>query len=152
MTDGHMDSTDARKPDANTGREIRYPENRVVGLLDTPQQVASAVDAMTAGGILRSEIEVVCGDAAAERLRENTGRTGLADLVMRFSQFIGMPNDEAAIKGRYADALEGGKFLLSVLAASDERRDIATRILGEHGGTGVKFFGKHTIHLSPRAD
>jgi hypothetical protein len=151
MTQGHQDAS--ANPHRNGKQNgVRYPEDRLVGLVDSPERLESVVDALTSGGIPRSEIEVTCGAAAAERLRENTGRTGLADLVMRFSEFIGMPNDESAIKNQYADALATGQLVISVPAASDDRREAAARILHELGATDVKFFGKRTIEWPARAD
>jgi len=55
----------------------------VVGLIATTEQLESAVDALTSGGFLASEIEVIHGAAASEKLRKNTGRSGLAHLATR---------------------------------------------------------------------
>jgi len=153
MTEGRMDNTGAHARENAKDKEVRYPENRVVGLLATREQLESAVDALTSGGFLASEIEVIHGAAASEKLRQNTGRSGLADLAMRFAESIGMPNDETAIKNLYADGLGSGQLLLAVLAPTEERRRVAGRILEEHGGTEVRFFGQYTIEsASSRAD
>jgi hypothetical protein len=153
MTEGSVENTGAHAPDNVNAKEVRYPENRVVGLLTTREQLESAVDALTSGGFLASEIEVIHGAAASEKLRENTGRSGLAHLAMRFAESIGMPNDETAIKNRYADELGSGQLLLTVLAPTDERRRVAGRILEEHGASRVRFFGEYTIESqSSRAD
>ena len=88
---------------------------------------------MTSGGFLPSEIEVIHGAGASEKLRGNTGRSGLAHLAMRFAESIGMPNDETTIKNEYADGLRNGQLLVAVLAPTEERRRLAGRILEEHG-------------------
>ena len=111
MTEGSMENTGAHARDVNDN-EVRYPENRVVGLLATTEQLESAVGALTSGGFL-----------ASEKLRANTGRSGLAHLAMRFAESIGMPNDETAIKNQYADELGSGQLLLTVLAPREERRN-----------------------------
>jgi hypothetical protein len=152
MSDGRIENTDAHARE-NADREIRYPENRVVGLFATREQLESAVNALTSGGFLASEIEVIHGAAASEKLRENTGRSGLAHLAMRFAESIGMPNDETVIKNQYAEGLGSGQLLLTVLAPTEDRRRVAGRILEEHGGTKVRFFGQYTIEShSSRAD
>ena len=152
MTESQHDRASSDARDELQNREVRYPENRVLGLVENPEQLASTVNALTSGGFLQSEIEVICGSAAAERLRENTGRTGLAHLAMRIGESIGMPNDETAIKNRYADALKQGKLLVAVLALSDDRKAEATRILQANGAVGVLFFGKNLIERPARAD
>jgi hypothetical protein len=110
------------------------------------------VDALTGGGFLPSEIDVVYGAAAAEKLRENTGRSGLAHLAMRFSESIGLPNDETAIKNQYADGLHRGQILIAVLAPTEDRREQASRLLEENGATNARFFGQYTIEPPTRAD
>jgi hypothetical protein len=85
-------------------------------------------------------------------MRAHTGRSGFADLAMRFSEFIGVPNDEVTIKNLYADALKKGQLLITVLAPSDDRRQAAGQILTKHGARSVKFFGKYTIEWPSRAD
>jgi hypothetical protein len=145
MTESHNEDASAHEQDHVKENEVRYPENRIVGLLDTPEQLESAVRALTSGGFLTSEIEVIHGAAAAEKLHANTGRKGLTDLAMRFSEFIGVPNDEVTIKNQYADGLKNGQLLLTVFAPTDERQQAASRILEEHGATKVKFLGRYTI-------
>ena len=147
-----MEDAGAPRRDDIKNADIRYPENRVVGLLDSKPQLDAAVDALTSGGFLSSEIEVLHGAAASKELRDNTGRTGLAHLAMRLVESIGLPNDELAIKNQYADALAKGRVLITVLAPSDDRRQQAARILEEHGASSVKFLGQYTIEWPARAD
>src|SRR5690242_9511144 len=97
---------------------------RAVALLDTGEQLESAVGALTSG-VLPSEIEVIHGAAASDKLRENTGRSGLAHLAMRFGESIGIPNDETTIKNEYADGLGKGQLLLAVVASTEQRRTLA---------------------------
>jgi hypothetical protein len=152
MTEGRLDNTGAHARENVADKEVRYPENRVVGLLDTSEQLESAVAALTSGGFLPSEIEVIHGAAASQKLRENTGRSGLAHLAMRFAESIGMPNDETEIKNQYADGLGKGQLLIAVLAPTEERRRVAGRLLEENGAVNVRFFGQYTIERPGRAD
>ena len=152
MTEHLDDRSESNAPRGAEETSVHFPKNRIVGLVQSREELESAVDAPTSGGFLRSEIEIVHGAAAAEKLRANTGRRGLADLVMRFSEFIGVPNDEVTIKNQYADGLKRGQILITVLAPSEERRETAGRILRDHGATEVKFFGAGTIEWPARAD
>jgi hypothetical protein len=133
-------------------RPVRYPENRTVGVLESADTLADAVEALTTGGFLTSEVAVQCGPAAAERLRSSTGRTGYANLAMRLVESIGLPNDELQIKSKYADAIDEGRFLVSVLTPTEERQQLAARLLREHGGSSVRYFGRYTIQTPRRED
>jgi hypothetical protein len=129
---------------------VRYPENAVVGIIDTVEQLEDAVTSLEDGGFLASEIEVLHGQAAATKLSEATGRTGFAGLAMRVIASIGLPNDETAMKNRYAEALQKGWFLVSVLAPTKERQQLATNLLHDHGGKFVNFLGRYTIEQMRR--
>jgi hypothetical protein len=145
-----MPETPADRPltpsaDRSERRDIRYPENRVLGIIDTADKARAAVEALTSTGFLGSEVEVLCGQPAARALRESTGRTGIADLAMRLTAAIGLPNDETALKNRYADAIHDGRFLVAVLGPTDERKALATRVLQDHGAAAIHFFNQLTI-------
>jgi hypothetical protein len=128
----------------------QYPEGRVIGILDTVDQLESAIEALTSNGFLRSEIEILYGEAAAERLSATTGRAGLADLAMRLVAAIGMPDDETIMRAHYEQALRDGYFLVLVLALTEERKSLAARLLEEHGGHFVNFLGRFTIEMLVR--
>jgi hypothetical protein len=124
---------------------VYYPENRLLGVVDSPAQVTSAVEALTAGGFLVSEVEVTCGQAQAERVAASTGRRGLLDLVIRVAERLGLADDEIETKGRYEQALRDGGLIVSVLASTDERKARAADVLRAHGGHLITFFGRLTI-------
>lgn len=124
----------------------------MLAIIDTRDQLRAAIEALTSGGFLRSEIEALHGTSAAQKLYDETGRTGLAHVAMRLVEAIGMPNDELALKSHYADALADGRFVIAVTAPSEERQRVAARLLREHGGQGVHFFARFTITSPQRAD
>lgn len=144
-----MSTADKGEPraaaDSKAEDSMRYPENNVVAIIDTPEELTELVESLTGGGFLKSEIEALYGQAAAEKLRTSTGRSGLAGLMMRLIASIGMPNDETAMKNRYASALTAGQILVRVEAPTDERKELAAKILREHGGQFVNFLGQYTI-------
>jgi len=151
MPDPHAERENDSPSTANNKQPVEYPENRMVGVIDGLEQLRAAVEALTTGGFLSSEIEIHHGAAAAEKLRKETGRTGLANLAMRLVESIGMPNDETVLKNNYADALADGRFLIAVLAPTEERQQSAATLLRAHGGKHLNFFSRYTI-TSPRAD
>jgi hypothetical protein len=137
---------EARQESADRSvQPMHYPENHVVGVVDTPEQLWSAAKALTGGGFLASELAVSCGTSAADALEATTGRTGLADLAIRVAEKLGIENDEMAVKERYEQALRDGRFVVAVSAPTDERKALAAKILQEHGGHFVNFLGRYTM-------
>ena len=119
-----QDATDQRS------EPVEYPVDYLLSVMDTPAQVKCAIDALT-GPFLESEIGVSCGQAAAQRLRESTGRTGLLDKIMRMGQSLGLTNDEMEVKGAYEKALRDGHVVVRVHAPTDDRKELAVRALRE---------------------
>ena len=145
MSESQSQPRDDRLQAGDRGDEIRYPTDHVVGILDTPEQLKEAIRALTGGGFLESEIRVAHGPTAAARLEASTGRTGLVDRLLRFTERIGMPNDETAVKDRYEQALRDGQFAVLVLAPTEERQARAGEVLSAEGGHFINYFGRLTI-------
>jgi hypothetical protein len=120
-----------------------YPENSLLGVLDTPEQVRCALDALS-GPFLETELEVLCGEGQADRLRATTGRTGLLDKALRVVQSFGMWNDELEVKAQYEEALRDGHIVVLVEAPSDDRKQLAVEALRGCGGHFINYFGKFT--------
>lgn len=152
MSEPRLDDADERRARARDEHTVQYPENRMVAILDFRDHISAAIDALTKHGFLPSEIEVYHGLSAAKTLQASTGRTGIAHVAMRFVEALHMPNDELALKHLYADALAEGRFVVSVLAPSEERQRLAAKLLREHGGGNVHFYSRYTITSPSRAD
>ena len=133
-------------------KSIRYPVDQVVAVLDTAQHVRGAADELREGGFLDSEINVTSGAAAADALDDATGRTGLTGLAVRIAEKLGIENIEMERKTKYENAMRDGKFVVAVLAPSDERKKLATQILRAHGAHTANYFSKYTIEglIPPR--
>lgn len=129
---------------------VQYPANHVLAVLDDADQMTAAVAALRNGGYLDSEVDVRTGAPRADDLAASSGRTGLADILMRFAERIGVANEEMETKHRYEQALRENRFVVAVSTPTDERKEIATAILREHGGHGIVYFGKHSIeYITP---
>lgn len=150
MPNSRSKTSRASRPGSRSGKPLRYPENNVVGVIKAVRPLESAVVALQRRGFLPSEIQVMHGADAAATLAKASGRSGLRGLAMRLVAGIGMPNDETAIKNRYAGALAKGWFLISVFAPSDERQKLASKILREHDARFIHFLGRFTIETMRR--
>jgi hypothetical protein len=98
-----------------------------------------------AGGFLASEIRVLSGPAAAERLGAKTGRSGLAGLAIRIAEKLGIEDNEMERKSSYESALREGGFVVAVAAPTDERKELAAALLRDAGAHTVNYFGRFTI-------
>jgi hypothetical protein len=124
---------------------LQYPANHVIGILDTHEQTACAVDGLVTGGFLESEIEILRGAEEADRLDQTTGRRGLVALTIRLFQRIGLENAEIEMKEHYEKALRDGRTVMAILAPTDERKDRAAQILKECGGHFINFYGRLAV-------
>jgi hypothetical protein len=147
MTDIHTDVDASSGAIELSDETIRYPTNHVLSILDDADQLAAATNALSASGFLDSEVTVACGRGAADALGANTGRTGLAHLVIRIAQYFGLPNEESEMKARYEDALRHGRFVVLVSAPTDERKKLASKVLAEHGAKYITFLGRFQFEV-----
>jgi len=145
MFRSHPQRDQARESTGRAADSVRYPTDHVVGIIDTAEQVRAAYLALTSSGFLESEVTVSSGQAAAEALNANTGRSGLSHLAIRIAERFGVSNDEMDLKERYEEALREGRFVLFVLAPTDERRELAASILRDQGAHTVNFLGRFAI-------
>jgi hypothetical protein len=136
--------------DSDGAEAVLYPEGNVIAIVDKVDELEPLIELLTSSGFLASEIQVAYGTSAAETLRANTGRKGLAGLAMRLAESIGIPNDETAVKNRYARALGDCHFVVMILTPTEERKALAAKLLEEHGGTFVNYLGRYTIELLNR--
>ena len=142
-------------PDSSTARQpIQYPTNTVLGVVDDREQLDRLVQALLDGGFMQSEVRVGAGSATADAVHASTGRSGLANLMVRLADKLGAHDEEMEFKAHYEQAMRDGHFVVMVAAPSDERKRRATELLTEHGAHAVSFHGRFTIEgiVPPRED
>ena len=142
MTEPRTDRDAAHAPADKSAEPVRYPRNHVLGVVDSPEQLGAAMTALRDAGFLESEIDVVHGQAAADALDASTGHSGLTDFAMRLAERIGVSNDEMDVKRRYEHALRDGGTIVFVLTPTDERKELAARVLHESGGHLINYMGR----------
>lgn len=150
MTEPRTDRDTTPESSERPTQAFQYPVNHVVGIIETPAQLESAVAALETGGFLASEIAVGTGQATGDALDASTGRTGLAHLAIRVAEHLGISNDEMDMKDRYEQALRDGQFVIAILAPSDARKELAAQMLRAHGAHFVNFLGRFTIESMHR--
>jgi hypothetical protein len=145
MTEPRTDRDATPKSAGQSAERVIYPTNHVVAVVDTPEQLTAAVTALTGAGFLESEVEVGSGRALADAVGASTGRTGLANLAIRVAERLGAADDEMMVKDQYEQALRDRRFVVSVLAPTDERKALAAQLLRDHGGHFINFLGRFSI-------
>ena len=132
-------------PETQRAQEPRYPTNHVVAVIDTEVPLAQAVESLTSGGFLDTEIQVACGNEMADRLKASAGRGGLTGVAIRVAQRLGLEDDEMSLKTRYEQALRDGSFVLLVAAPTADRKERAAELLRQHGAHSIHFLGRFLI-------
>ena len=125
---------------------LTAPENRVLALLDTPDDAAAAIDALATKGFGRDEIFVLCGPKGAERLDMSGSDHGLRGRTYRIMEWMG---DEREVLLRSGEHLAAGGLVVTV-PTDEDTKPTAARILADHGGHEIAHFGRgHWEPLGP---
>jgi hypothetical protein len=143
MQRGHSDWNASAPAGEQAADRAGYSANHVLGVVDTEEAAARAVEALAAGGFLDAEVHVVAGQREADAMHARAGRAGPADLASRVAGRLGAPGDQdqLEVKARYEQALRDGHLLLLVEAPTGARRDRAAQILREHGAHTMNYIG-----------
>ena len=62
---------------------LTYPTNKVLGILNTPQELHGAVTKLNSAGFEKERVQVLCGEKGAERLDVAGERHGFLAKVYR---------------------------------------------------------------------
>jgi hypothetical protein len=124
---------------------ISYPTDNVVAVIADRARVADAYDALTTAGFEATDIKVIAGEGAADRLADTSGRTGFLDKVIRFADKLGVRDEEMEAKATYERALREDQHVISVFAPSEDRARIAADILRRFNGKYIAHFGEFVI-------
>lgn len=142
---------DASRPESEPSPDpTAYPTHHVVAVIDTQDQLSAALAALTSGGFLESEIHYGTGAESADELAASTGRSGLASLLIRLAEHLGLTDEEIETKHRYEQAMRDNTYVVSVSAPTEERKARALELLRDAGGYAISYFGTNTIeHIVP---
>jgi hypothetical protein len=119
-----------------------YPEDRVVGLIDGPQDIRAAVDALSEAGYAGEDVTVLCGPSGLERLDADGSRHGLLGRLIRLVQNYGLEREQLR---HVEEELRRGHFAVSVRVPDDASKRRAADLLAEHGGHYLHYYGRWDI-------
>jgi hypothetical protein len=126
-----------------TDNFLTYPTNRVVAIVDTPDELRSAIAQLNQTGFEEDKIDVLCGQKGADRLDVTGEHHGFLARLYRFIEKFG--DMESENLREYEHELRGGHFLLAVEVPDDERRAQVVQILESHGGHRINFYGRWQV-------
>ena len=122
---------------------LRYPTNKVVATVNTPEQLQSAIQELNQTGFGEDKIDVLCGQKGADRLDVTGERHGFLARLYRFIEKFG--DMESENLHDYEQELRGGHFLLAVDVPNEEKRVHVVQILESHGGHRINFYGRWQV-------
>ncbi len=122
---------------------LRYPTDRIVAVIDEPDQVAIAVARLSEAGFDGEEVRVLCGEEGAQRLDASGERHGLLARLTRILQNFGEEDTHAE---RHAAELRAGHYVVGVHVGEDEDRKAAAHLaLKDADAHFVHYYGDWTI-------
>ena len=122
---------------------LRYPTNKLIGVVNTPEELQAAILELNKAGFGEDEINVLCGPKGADRLDVTGEQHGPLARLYRFVQKFG--DMESDTLREYGEELSSGHFLVTIEAGDEGKRARALNILQSHGGRRINFYGRWQV-------
>jgi len=123
----------------DTRRFIGYPTDSLMAVVATAEAAAAAAAALRAAGIPDRDISILRGEEGADRLDGTGAVNGLIARLRRLVSFTVM--DQLVDMAIYEQAVREGQVVVMVKARG-ERKAAAMRVLREHGGHFMNYYGR----------
>lgn len=124
---------------------IPYPTNKVIGIIDDPNDCKAALHDLRATGFRAGEIEVLTGEEGAHRIDVTGKEHGTLARLVRSIQRLGLGDLEPKHIRRYEQAMLAGQFCIGVSVKKEEAREKVHEILKAHHGHFINFYGEWEI-------
>jgi predicted SnoaL-like aldol condensation-catalyzing enzyme len=128
--------------DHTPGDFISYPTNRVVGTITDAKHARSALASLLNAGFPSSDIDILHGEKDLHRLDPTGEEHGFLAQFQRTVIRTAGRAEEFKHLSRHVDDVRAGRFVIMVLAAEREKRDVAAEVLNAHGAEFVGFYGR----------
>jgi hypothetical protein len=122
---------------------IFYPTNKVVGIIDDPDDAKAALRDLKAAGFTTDDIEVLTGKEGAHRIDPTGEVHGTSARIIRWLQKFGDMEPEHV--RRHEQELLAGHYGIGVTAKEPEARERVRKILKSHNGHFINFYGEWVI-------
>jgi len=122
---------------------IRYPVNKVVGIIDDIKDAQAALHDLQAAGCTAAQVTVLTGEECARRIDVRGDQHGpFAHIVRTIQKVLG--DEEIKDAARYEHEMLAGHFGIGVTARYQEDRDKVLQILKSHNGHFIHFYSPRT--------
>jgi hypothetical protein len=121
-------------------RFIGYPTDSLLAVLPDPERAASTAAALKTVGIPDKDITVLRDDEGASRFDPTGAVHGLFTRLRRIVSFTVM--DQLPDMAWYDAAIRSGQAVVMVLVRGDDRKADAIRVVRDHGGHFVNYYGR----------
>jgi hypothetical protein len=123
-----------------SSRFIGYPTDRLLGVVETGEAAAQVAAALKSAGIPDRDITVMRGDEGAARFDPTGAVHGILTRIRRLVSFTVM--DQLPDMAWYEAAIREGHAVVMTRVRGDARKAEAIRILRDHGGHFVNYYGR----------
>jgi hypothetical protein len=121
-------------------RFIGYPTDSLLGVVPDAEAAARAAAALKAAGIPDRDITILRGDESTSRFDPTGAIHGIVARVRRIVSFTVM--DQLPDMAWYDAAIRAGHAVVMAKVRGDDRKAEAVRILRDHGGHFVNYYGR----------
>ncbi len=123
-----------------TRRMITYPTNRLIGVIDAPDEAVRAAASLTDGGFAADGVSVLVGEEGRELLGRLGHHPNALSRLIRGLQFTLM--DQTPDFLVYEGAIAEGRAVIAVHVMDRDRMLEAASILEQHGAHFLNYFGR----------
>jgi hypothetical protein len=121
-------------------RFIGYPTDSLLGVVPDSETAARAAAELKAAGIPDHDITVLRGEESAARFDPTGAIHGLFTRLRRMVSFTVM--DQLPDMAWYDAAIRAGQAVVMAKVRGDDGKAEAVRILREHGGHFINYYGR----------
>jgi hypothetical protein len=121
-------------------RFIGYPTDSLLAVVPDAERSAAAAAALKAAVFSDREITIIRGDEGASRFDATGALHGLVARLRRIVSFTVM--DQLPDMAWYEAAIRAGQTVVMVRVRGEARKAEAIRILREHGGHFINYYGR----------
>jgi hypothetical protein len=121
-------------------RFIGYPTDSLLGVVPDAETAARVAAALKAAGIPDRDITILRGEESASRFDPTGAIHGLLARIRRIVSFTVM--DQLPDMAWYDAAIRAGHAVVMAKVRGDDRKTEAVRILRDHGGHFINYYGR----------
>ena len=117
---------------------LSYPLHKVVTIFEDPDSMEAAVAELRGSGFGETDIEAFCGYQDEKQMDFTGAKRGVLATVLHSMKHIG---PDRTYLERYEKHLNDGHCMVMVSVRTKLKKDRAARILHQHTGARVTYFG-----------